>query len=113
MIQIMLRFFILFFIVGNLFAEAPPVILEDGKDFYEISLNLDILEDPKRKLTIEDMNDPYWSNKFEKSLQDTHNFGFSKSSFWIRVRIKNGRKKNKLWYKVRKNKHPIFSILYY
>ena len=35
----------LFLIIPRLiFAEAPPVILEDGKEYYEIGLNLDILK---------------------------------------------------------------------
>ena len=63
----MFRFFVLFFIVGNLFADAPPpVVLEDGKEFYEIALNLDILEDPTGKLTIEDVNSPEWAGRFKR-----------------------------------------------
>ena len=57
---------ILFF-TSVAFAEAPPVILEDGKEFYEIGLNLDILEDPSGKLTINDVSRPDWAEKFKKS----------------------------------------------
>ena len=78
-------------------AEAPPIIIKD-KSYYQIGLNLDILEDPKNKLTINDVNSPKWSKKFRSSQKKTHNFGFSRSAFWIRFRIKNENHKKDLWY---------------
>ena len=96
MIQIMLRFFILFLIVGNLFAEAPPIVLEDRKEFYEIGLNLDILEDPAGKLTIDDVTGAKWKGKFKRSKDKVPNFGMSDSTFWARLRIQN-RSQIKKW----------------
>ena len=88
----------LFLIIPRLiFAEAPPVVLEDGKEYYEIGLNLDILEDPTGKLTIDDVNSPEWAVKFKRSQDKVPNFGFSKSSFWAKLKIKK-LVKNKKWY---------------
>ena len=87
-----------FFITIGSFADAPPVILEDGKEFYEIGLNLDLLEDPSGKLTIDDVNSPKWAGKFKKSEKKVHNFGFSKSAFWARVRVQNKTKDQKVWF---------------
>ena len=44
-------------------AEAPPIIIKD-KSYYQIGLNLDILEDPKNKLTINDVNSPKCKSGF-------------------------------------------------
>ena len=58
-----------------LLAKSPPVVLEDGKEFYEVGLNLDILEDPTGKLTIDDVNRP------ERTFFDTHSATDAK---WLR-----------------------------
>jgi len=70
-------------------ADAPPVVLEDGKDFYQIGLNLDILEDPTGKLTIDDVNNPEWAGKFKKSDKKVLSFGFTDSTIWVRLPLKN------------------------
>ena len=89
----------LFLIIPRLiFAEAPPVVLEDGKEYYEIGLNLDILEDPTGKLTIDDVNSPEWAVKFKRSQDKVPNFGMSSSAFWARLKIKNKSESHKSWY---------------
>ena len=98
MIKFILLFFIFLSIPKLLLAETPPVILEDGKEFYEIGLNLDILEDPTGKLTINDVNSPEWSGKFKRSTKENPNFGYSKSFFWGRVKIHNNSRIIKTWY---------------
>ena len=70
-------------------ASAPPVILEDGKDFYLIGLNLDILEDPTKKLTINDVTGPKWSKQFKRSKSSSPNLGTADSAFWARFIVKN------------------------
>ena len=97
MIRFILCFLILFSFSKYLFADAAPVILEEGKDFYEIGLNLDILEDPTGKLTIDDVNNVHWMEKFKKSNKKKPNFGFSQSVFWARFKLKNKRLKNINW----------------
>ena len=79
------------------FADAPPVVLKDGKEFYEIGLNLDILEDPTGKLTIEDINSPEWAREFKRNKEKVPNFGFSDSVFWGRFKIKNNSKDENKW----------------
>ena len=81
-------------ITKPLFSKAPPVVLKDSKDYYEIGLNLDILEDPKGKLTIYDVNSPKWSSKFKKSHVKIPNFGLSSSAYWARFTIRNESKNN-------------------
>ena len=66
--------FAIIFFASITFAKAPPVVLEDGKEFYELGLNLDILEDPSGKLTIDDVNRPEWAAKFKKSDKKGNKF---------------------------------------
>ncbi len=90
--------FLFFFIFNSLvLADAPPVILEDKKDFYELGRHLDILEDPTGKITIDDVNSPEWASKFKRSEKKVPNFGFSKSAFWARLRVKNKTTDQKKW----------------
>ena len=80
----------------GLLADAPPVTL-DGKEHYELGLHLDILEDPSGELTINDVNRPEWKGKFKRSKKNIPNFGFSKSAFWVRLRIIN-RTDQRIWF---------------
>tara|TARA_B100000029_G_C17232184_1_gene835784 strand:- start:407 stop:733 length:327 start_codon:yes stop_codon:yes gene_type:complete len=73
------------------------VSLEDGKEFYEIGFNLDLFEDPTRKLTIDDVNRPEWAKKFKRSDKDIPNFGVLESSFWERVRVQNKTRDQRIW----------------
>ena len=40
------------------FSKSKGVTLKDGKEFYEVGLNLEILEDKTKILTIKDVNSP-------------------------------------------------------
>ena len=75
MFKVSLLFSLFIIIPRLLLANAQPIILEEGKGYYEIGLNLDILEDPTGKLTIDDVNNPEWVGKFKKSNQLIPNFG--------------------------------------
>ncbi|MEE2742445.1 MAG: 7TM diverse intracellular signaling domain-containing protein, partial [Bdellovibrionota bacterium] len=96
--------FIIFLSISKaLLADAQPVTLQDNNDYYEIGLNLNILEDPTGKLKIEDVNSPKYQKKFKKSQDKIPNFGFSTSSFWIKI-IVNNKSQKKDW---------LFSYNYY
>ena len=55
----------LFFLESAL-SQSNPITLKDGKEFYELGLHLDILEDKSKKLNIEDVNQSEYLNKFQK-----------------------------------------------
>ncbi len=96
----MKRFLQIFFIFfpAIIFAEAPPVVMEKGKNFYQLGLHLDLYEDKTGKLTIKDIIKPELLSKFETSKQKVPNFGFTKSHFWARVKITNPQKVKGDWY---------------
>ncbi|MEA5537219.1 hybrid sensor histidine kinase/response regulator [Crocosphaera sp. XPORK-15E] len=70
-------------------SENRPIILKSNKIKYPISLNLDILEDKSRKLTIKEITSPEYSSQFIPNNQKTPNLGFSPSNFWVRFSVKN------------------------
>ena len=78
------------------FAEVNPIVLEEGKELYEIGLNLEFLSDPTGKLNIEDVNSKEWANRFVRSNKKIPNFGIDKKILWIRFSVIN--KTGKKWY---------------
>ena len=71
------------------FSQSNPITLEDGKEFYELGLHLDILEDKTKKLKIDDISRPKYLNQFKKSKVQIPNYGYSKSAYWFRLKIYN------------------------
>ena len=95
--MIKITFYLFILLINNSLAGTPAVLLEEEKDFYEIGLNLDILEDPTGELNINEVNRHEWSAKFKRNYQKFPNFGFTKSAFWARFSIKNKTNFQKKW----------------
>ena len=98
-------FYILVFIIGPISPliyassdKASPVVIESGKDFYEIGLHLDILEDKESKLKIEDIVSGKYESQFKKSSQKVPNYGLTKSTFWGRVTVINKTSLKRDWF---------------
>ena len=89
---------VFFFFISIYLVEAKPLILkENGKTFYELGHYIDILEDPTGNLKITDVTESKWAKKFKASTKVVHNLGFSKSSFWARIHIKNQNSNQSSW----------------
>ena len=97
MLNFLLFFYFLFSFSQITFGGPSTVFLENGKGNYEIGLNLEFLEDPNGKLTIEDINKSKWASKFIKSKDKALNFGFTNSTLWIRFIVTNNSDKES-WY---------------
>lgn len=78
-------------------SEPRPVVLTNHTVQYPLGLNLDILEDESRQLTINDVTSPEYANQFIPNHQETPNLGFSKSNFWIRFSVKNNADGKNKW----------------
>ena len=83
-------FFLLFYLSEICFAGAPPLVLEEGKKHYELGLHLDLLEDSRGILKIEDVA--------EKAFKKSHVKVFSNSVYWARIKIQNKTKAQKKWF---------------
>jgi len=71
--------------------KQPPetVILTDEQGEYPLSLHLEILEDPSRNLTIEDVTSPQFEEKFVPNLKPRPSLGYTPNAIWVRFRVKN------------------------
>jgi two-component system, sensor histidine kinase LadS len=105
--------FILFFLIINLsplFSEEI-INLNDTIEKYSLGLNLDILEDTEKKISIEDINNPETTKLFRKNEETAPNLGISNSRFWIRFNIQNSSKMEK-WFLEVPNPHIHIINLY-
>jgi PAS domain S-box-containing protein len=83
--------FFLFFILGfpRLARAKQTLVLSDLKQEYELGLHLEILADPSARLSLEDILKPEYEAKFISSPRQVPNFGFTKSAFWVRFKVRN------------------------
>ena len=78
--------------------KATPIFIENGKDFYEVGLHLDILEDKEGKLKFEDIISGKHEPQFKKSNNKVPNFGLTKSVFWGRFTVVNKTLLKRDWF---------------
>jgi PAS domain S-box-containing protein len=77
---------------------APePLILTDAQSEYLLGLHMELLEDPTGKLTIEDVSSPEFDSQFIPCQDETPNFGFSTSAYWVRLRLDNETRRTVDW----------------
>ena len=76
---------------------SNTLVLTDQKDHYKLSGYLDIYEDKSGRLSIEKIVKEDFQSQFKKRKEKNLNFGYSKSSFWARIKIKNLSAEQKYW----------------
>jgi two-component system sensor histidine kinase/response regulator len=66
---------------------APPLIVEEGVDYYQAGLNLDLFEDPPGTLVFADVltNPP----PFTPSTSSAPGLGFTTTAVWAKITIEN------------------------
>ncbi|MET0100196.1 MAG: 7TM diverse intracellular signaling domain-containing protein [Sedimenticola sp.] len=65
------------------------IVLEQNSESYVMGMQMDVLEDPTRSLTIGDVTSPGNAERFTPFRQEVPNWGFSESAYWYRTVIKN------------------------
>ena len=84
-----MKFLVFFFCISWAFIARPSsLVLEAGKESYELGSYLDLLEDPTTKLTLDDVKGPLWKDKFKRNKVRVPNFGYLDSAYWIRFDVK-------------------------
>lgn len=68
---------------------ADIINITPNQEKYAIGKYIDILEDPEKKVTIEEVTNPENAKRFRPSQVDTPAFGITKSAYWIRFTLKN------------------------
>ncbi len=66
-----------------------PLVLTDASGKIILGKHFDILEDPSGELTINDVTNPVIASGFRRSEADVPNYGYTNSTFWIRMRLRN------------------------
>src|SRR5687768_5281288 len=81
---------IVFFCSVSMHAFAQQqVVLTDTTSFISIGKQVDLLEDPGEKLSLQQILSPGYQAQFKKSTQEVPNFGTKQTSVWCRIKIKN------------------------
>ncbi|MFN2188945.1 MAG: 7TM-DISM domain-containing protein [Candidatus Promineifilaceae bacterium] len=78
-------------------SSLEPVVLTDDQDKYSLGLHLEILEDPSGEWTIEDVTSPEFDSRFVPSEAEAPNYGFSKSVYWVRLRLRSEAQQTERW----------------
>jgi signal transduction histidine kinase len=76
-------------VAGLLQNASGALLLTDSQEKYPLGLHMDILEDPGGDLTIEDVSSPAFNAHFIPSQDESPNYGFTKSVYWVRLDLKN------------------------
>lgn len=80
---------------------AEPVVLEEGRGCYRLGWHLDLLPDEGNGWTIEEVASPEFASRFSRSREETPNFGFTKTPYWVRFQLLNkGRREKRLLLKI-------------
>ena len=100
-VKYLLSLFLTFFLAFGGNAEQPldphrAIELIEGKNYYELGLKIDLLEDESKKLTIKDILSSKYANQFKKSKKEVPSFGFKKANFWAKVTLLNNTKSQKI-----------------
>ena len=86
---------IIFFCALSMQAFAEQTVtLTDATSIISIGKQVDVLEDPGEKLTLQQILSPEYQSKFRQSTQEAPNFGTKQTSVWCRIRIKNASDKD-------------------
>ncbi len=69
--------------------DPVPLILTDAENGIPLGLHMELLEDPDGELTIADVTSSEYAARFVPSNVEIPNLGFTKSAYWVRVRLQN------------------------
>lgn len=78
-------------------AELPEITLGPGQGIYELGPHLEVLEDPSRSLTLEEIRRGDHGASFQPVHDEAPNFGFSSSAYWFRVTVHNRKEDEANW----------------
>jgi len=74
---------------GSLVHPTGVLSLVHGREEYSLGEHVEILEDPTRQLTINDVASPEWQDKFVPSRQQVPAIGYTDSAIWVRCQVLN------------------------
>ena len=85
-------------LVGSTALHAQEaLVLEPGVGHYPLGPYIAILEDPSRELTIEDVASAEYADRFESVNDPVPNFGYTRSVYWVRLRVARSEFAERTW----------------
>jgi len=70
-------------------AGSPAIVMDARTDRAVVGAHLEILEDPHRALSFEDVRRPEHDRRFRPAPGEAANFGYVSSAFWARFRVED------------------------
>lgn len=83
--------------LANPISPPAPMPLSQTMDGLAATPYVTLLEDPSKSLTLEDVRSDLWSSQFETIKKGRTSLGFSRSSWWVRLQVKNSTDKPIEW----------------
>lgn len=94
--KITLTVLLWFLIISSL--KSEPLIIDGTTGIYSVGKYIKIFEDKTGKVLISNIMNGEFDSSFIPSTLDTPNFGYSRSSFWIKLNITTNNLKNNEYY---------------
>ncbi len=76
---------------------SGPLVLTDRQQRYGLGTHLQILEDPTRSLTIDDVSSPAYEGRFSASTVEVPNYGYTNNAVWVRISLDNETQQTNEW----------------
>lgn len=92
---------------------TSELTLTDEQDEYRLDLYVDMLEDARGELTIDDIISPEISQQFRRNEMTNLNPGLTESIYWVRLKINNQSSYTGLWWLEIANEDILEATLYY
>lgn len=87
---------------------AEPIALVSAGDSVQLGARVDVLEDPEGNWTLSQIRDQF-ASRFRQSDSNTLNFGFTKSTIWLRFQLDASQMDGRSWFLV--ERYPILDEL--
>jgi signal transduction histidine kinase len=87
---------------------AEPIALASAGDSVQLGAQVEVLEDPEGNWTLSQIRDQF-ASRFRKNDSDTLNFGFTKSTIWLRFQVNASQMDGRSWFLV--ERYPILDEL--
>ncbi|MCP4155531.1 MAG: PAS domain-containing protein, partial [bacterium] len=81
---------------GN--SSEPRLNVNELKSHKHIGIYLEVLEDPEQRITLERLLSGKYESRFRRLNSQKINFGYSRSTYWLRLKTLNPTEEEKIWF---------------
>lgn len=69
--------------------DGSSIVLDNATSSYQLGMHMDYIEDPSRKLSLNEITSAPYRERFSLHRKNAPSFGFTESAFWYRTEIVN------------------------